>query len=60
MNPEKSTSNEDETLSQTINSNPVFTESKTTSRKEDGEITDVEDGNESQRGAQKSQQYVNS
>ena len=52
----KSVSNEDETLSPTINTNPVFTEKEEQSRKEDGEITDVEDGSDPQ--PRKSQPYV--
>ena len=50
----KSASNEDETLSPTINSSPIFTEKEQKSQREDGEITDVEDGNELQ--SQKNQQ----
>ena len=44
----KSNSNEDETSTTTIDTNPVFTENVQKSQTEDGEITDVEDGNESQ------------
>ena len=44
----KSDSNEDETLSTSINSNPVFTVKEQESSKEDGEITDIEDGKEPQ------------
>ena len=54
-NKSKSVSNEEET-SPTINTNPIFTEKEQQSRKEDGEITDVEDGNEPQ--PRKSQPYV--
>ena len=43
----KSDSNEDET-STTINSNPVFTVKEQEASKEDGEITDIEDGKEPQ------------
>ena len=44
----KSDSNEEETGLPTINSNPVFTEKEQKPRKEDGEITDVDDENEPQ------------
>ena len=44
----KSDSNEDETSTTTLDSNPVFTENEQKTRKEEGEITDVEDANESQ------------